>query len=629
MTDQRISRTEAGATFPAMSSEPGTSRSNLRDAAVAADAARFVGRAFELGVADDLLRADGSGRILHVRGPGGIGKSALLRAIGRRAADAGFDVVALDPRGPTEAFDDRIEQVGGRRSGPVLVVIDEVDALGSQLTDVRDRLLDTLPETARIVLGGRADLDPSWRADGIDAIVVDLAIGPLDDGDADELLVRRGVVAHQRAEIVAWAQGSPLALTVASSGPGPMVGPGAEELEAKLASWLSRGAVLDVATDLIEVAALAPAVDARLLAAALPSRGTRDGMRRLASLPVVEQVGGRVVLHAVLAAAVRARLEVTAPERGRILRRRIVEHLAGRARLGDIQSLTELSQFIRDPQLRQAVSSQPSPSLFPSRPRPGEVAAFARAEGFDVGDDWPEVAGWFDQGLEHSLCIRRVDGSISMLAGFAAVADIPARGPVTTSLRLAADDAPVDPARSFAGIVLFADGTEHEQMEAARLGAGALMHQHGVADMQGVLIHYPEPDRRPLEAIQVIADEVEQVLPRPVALSDFGPYGAVGFVEQIVLGELGVAPPRPDAAALLADDDDPHRQDQLRALLDDVFDATEADQRLRTAIELAHLGPHRSERELLSALHVSRSTWFRLLRQARERVLQADASAGR
>jgi hypothetical protein len=161
-------------------------------------------------------------------------------------------------------------------------------------------------------------------------------------------------------------------------------------------------------------------------------------------------------------------------------------------------------------------------------------------------------------------------------------------------------------------------------MEAARLGAGALMLQHRMGDMQAVLIHYPAPDRRPIEAISAIADDITGELPRLVALSDFRPFGAVGFVEQVVLAELGVAEPRASAAALLAEDDDEQRQDKLRALLDQVFSTSEVDQRLRRAIELVHLGPRRSEHERINALHVSRSTWFRLLRQARERVLQAD-----
>jgi len=109
--------------------------------------------------------------------------------------------------------------------------------------------------------------------------------------------------------------------------------------------------------------------------------------------------------------------------------------------------------------------------------------------------------------------------------------------------------------------------------------------------------------------------------PREVTVSDFRPLGAAGFVESIVLAELGAAPRSADHERLLADDDDPIRQAALRSRLDDVFDDSPGDRRLREVIELAHLGPRPSEQECLDRLHVSRRTWFRLLRTARERVV--------
>lgn len=602
-------------------------RRTLRNAAAEADAERFIGRHAELEVAAALLDPSARARVLFVHGPGGIGKSATLRAVRRLGEGAGFAVTALDPRRRAEDFDHDLDALVLDPPPRPLVLVDEADALGSRLVHVRDRLLDALPDTARVVFGGRVGPDPSWRADGLDAIVTDLPLAPLADDEAAKVLAIRGIPTDQQAAIVAWAQGSPLALSVAAAAPGSTDGqPLAVALEARLTSWLAGRAILDVPPDVLEVAALAPVVDARLLAAALPARPTREAMRQLAALPVVERFGERLALHAVLAASIRDRLDATAPERARTVSRRIVEQLGTRARLGDMGALIELSQFIRDPQMQAAIANLPSTTVFPSRPQAGELAAFASTHGFAEGPDWAELTRWADLGWAHELCVRRRDGSIVLFGVFERAGAVPDLGPVTASLRRAVDATGVDPGRSYSGIVLFGAASDQEHMEATRLGAGALMHQHGVADMQAVLIHYPAPDRRPREVIAAIASEVTEELPRPVALSDFRPLGAVGFVEQIVLGELGVAPTRTDAVALLAETDDPEREDRLRALLGQVFGDNPADQRLRTAIELAHLGPHRSERECLNALHVSRSTWFRLLRQARERVLQADAA---
>ena len=157
-------------------------------------------------------------------------------------------------------------------------------------------------------------------------------------------------------------------------------------------------------------------------------------------------------------------------------------------------------------------------------------------------------------------------------------------------------------------------------MAAARLGSGAFMLQRRVGDTQSMLIHYPTPDRRP-PTTAALARELDGPLPRPVAISDFRPLGVVGMVEAMVLGEQGFQPRQADPGALLVEDSDPARIAALRARLDTVFDASESDQRLRRAIERIHLGVRSDEADCLAALNVSRRTWFRLLRTARERVL--------
>ena len=50
----------------------------------------FVGRAAELRIIDSLLTDDPPASVLLVHGPGGIGKSVLLREIRRRGVEAGW-----------------------------------------------------------------------------------------------------------------------------------------------------------------------------------------------------------------------------------------------------------------------------------------------------------------------------------------------------------------------------------------------------------------------------------------------------------------------------------------------------------------------------------------------------------
>src|SRR5690349_17198652 len=74
------------------------SRGTFADRLAATDAKRFVGRTDELQRLEDLLSDDPDRRIVFVHGPGGIGKSTLLRELRRRAEAQGFDVVLADAR---------------------------------------------------------------------------------------------------------------------------------------------------------------------------------------------------------------------------------------------------------------------------------------------------------------------------------------------------------------------------------------------------------------------------------------------------------------------------------------------------------------------------------------------------
>jgi ABC-type transporter Mla maintaining outer membrane lipid asymmetry ATPase subunit MlaF len=58
----------------------------------------FAGRARELRIAGSLFTDEPPASVLLVHGPGGIGKSVLLREIGRRGAQAGWTPFAVDAR---------------------------------------------------------------------------------------------------------------------------------------------------------------------------------------------------------------------------------------------------------------------------------------------------------------------------------------------------------------------------------------------------------------------------------------------------------------------------------------------------------------------------------------------------
>jgi hypothetical protein len=598
----------------------------LRDAADAADAQGFVGRSAELAAVDELLDPSTPSRILYIHGPGGIGKSALLRAARRRALAAGLRATALDARALPIDLDLVRARVLDAAANADVLLIDEADALGSALPPLRDALLDALPSTSRLVLAGRAAPQPSWRQGGLDAVFRSVGLTPLARDEADALLEGRGVSdAARRGRLAAWAEGSPLALTVAAS---LLATTGSRdlgaELEQRLTQWLAGEAALDIDPDVLAVAALTRTVDSRLLTAALPGRPTRDALQRLADLAVTQRLAGGVSLHPVLAATIKERLKAESPAQYQALAARIVQHLANRARLGDIEALIEMTLFIESAQLRAVVGMDASPTHYADRPRQGEVAQFARTGGFDAQPGWAEMAAFAALPGGVDLVMRRNDGTAVFLAVLRRASDLP-DSPLGRDLAAAAHAQGVDPDLSFAGVVLFADVPSADRAEATRISIGAFMRRHRVATMESVIIHYPEPARRPDDVISMLAKPLEGPWEHEIFFSDFRPGGAVAFVEGAIYAELGVARPDASLAELLAPDDDAARQERLVAVLDAVFGDSVDDRRLRQAIELAHLGPRRSEQECLDTLHVSRATWYRLLREARERVLAHHA----
>lgn len=592
----------------------------LRDVLREADAEHFVGRDAELGIVSALIEASTPSRILFVHGPGGIGKSALLRAAARQAALAGFAVGAHDARILHGGVDDMLLRLLGADAEPCFLVVDEVDRLGPMLAPLRDALLDRLPADSRILLAGRREPEQSWRADGLPGIVIDLPLGPLADDRADEFLIQRGIDDPQRrSRIVAWARGYPLALTVAVSAPSGHPGAGLEaQLEERLLAWLAGRSMLDVDHEVLEAAAVARVLDARLLAAALPGRTTRETLPRLQSLPVMQALASGISLHPVLAEAIRDRLKTTAPQRYRGLVRRIAEHLATRARLGDIDALVELSQLIEDPEYRRAIANEPSRRFYADRPHAGELAEFGSAHGFDAKPDWAEVRAWHGLGTE--FVIRRAGGAALLWVCLVPIPRLRDVGPIAESQLATARRIGSRPERSFAALALFAESTLEERDEASRLASGAFMRHAGAPDLEAMLMSFPEPARPPASNA-IDSYVIDDAGPRVVVVSDFRPRGAVGFVEAIVLTEQGFEPREPGNADLLTGTRDPERDERLRAVLDEVFGDSADERRLRAVLEAAHLGTRRSETALLAEFHVGRSTWYRLLRAARERVL--------
>src|SRR5512136_2485479 len=137
----------------------------------AARQARFVGRAPELALFQSVLAEDELPlHVLYVFGPGGVGKSTLLRRFAYHCEQNKIPVVQIDARNvepSPEAFLNALRlalnldpqaspfEAIAARSGHVVLLIDTYEALEPLDDWLRDHLLGELPENTLMVLASR------------------------------------------------------------------------------------------------------------------------------------------------------------------------------------------------------------------------------------------------------------------------------------------------------------------------------------------------------------------------------------------------------------------------------------------------------------------------------------------
>ncbi len=642
----------------------------LSDLAARREAERFVGRDEVLALVDGALDGRSDVRIVYLHGPGGVGKSAIVRAVGRRADEAGRPVVRVDGRlvGPTLEHL-RAVVAPASASGSVLLV-DEVDAVASLRRELRDLVLATVPATGTVVVAGRAAPDRAWFDGELQSLVAVVAVRPLDRDDARELLRRHQVADPEEVDrVVRWAAGYPLALTLASSlaatdGPveaSPAPPSAGGDLDGLLLERLGGHELRGVDPDVLDVAAIAPAVDGPLLATVLPGRATRSGVTALRELSIAEPFGARTTLHPLARAALRTRLAKSDPDRCRTLTVRIARHLHRRALGGDPSAALELATLVEDPELRLGVD--PSTTHYADVPRPGDIEAMAACTGAGSTAWFARLARWCEEQPGVAIAVRRTDGTLSGMSVIGMASAMPdwaeddiETGPVLRWLRQQgiAEEA----ALTHDTVILEDPDDLVARAEVVRVGnagamaMGAVRNPRYVFATAAVDSNYRgiAPLRyAPVEPLSRRDDERELI----TLSTDFGPDGIIGQMLRLVLSEQGEGPAAdqpesevPGHAVVVAlrafhDDDvlaasplapatgsvteraEAARQ-QARDAVDRAFGPSPGDQLLRAAIERTYLDPAGGHGVAQRELHMSRSSFYRHLQKARDRV--ADAS---
>ncbi|MGW6505577.1 ATP-binding protein [Nonomuraea angiospora] len=296
----------------------------------------FVGRQEELAVFKAALYGGGCS-VVYVHGPGGIGKSALLRRFAREAAVAGRPVSMVDGRAvePSEA---------GIEAGLVLgeadavLLIDHFERIQDLEGWLRERFLPRLPLGALVVIAGRNPPDMRWQADpGWAAALEVLPLRELRAADAQALLDACGVPADSRGPLLAFAGGHPLALllgaavAVKDGGAGSRWTPD-QDVVATLLDQLVGQVPSAAHRQALEICAHAYTTTEDLLRAALPQDDAGALFGWLRRLPFVESSSRGLFPHDVVREVLEADLRWRDPEGYAVMHDRIHAQLAQRVR---------------------------------------------------------------------------------------------------------------------------------------------------------------------------------------------------------------------------------------------------------------------------------------------------------
>lgn len=208
--------------------EEATGVTTAEEALGALAAHLFVGRTRELAIFDAWLHANTDlPSILNVSGPGGVGKTELLRAFQRHAELRGQRTILVDGRTLRPTPDDLLHALGGGSLDAVvadlnsrrpLLLIDTAEDLGDLTGYLHQELLPRLDVRVRTVIAGRYPLSQVWlRAGHWRSLMQPLILEGLSADEARAFLSRRGLTDAALVEGIRRAAGGyPLALSLAS-----------------------------------------------------------------------------------------------------------------------------------------------------------------------------------------------------------------------------------------------------------------------------------------------------------------------------------------------------------------------------------------------------------------------------
>lgn len=205
--------------------------SRLASRLSAARRAVFVGRTDEQNLFTETLRApELPFFVLYICGPGGVGKTTLMRVLADLADQEHIPTAQIDgrnidasPEGFLEslrtamrlAADASPADVMAAHSGNFALFIDTYELLAPLDTWLRETFLPGLPENVLVTLASRTPPAKTWLSDsGWRSLLRVMSLRNLSPHESLNLLEKRGVPHEQRSAVLDFTHGHPLALAL-------------------------------------------------------------------------------------------------------------------------------------------------------------------------------------------------------------------------------------------------------------------------------------------------------------------------------------------------------------------------------------------------------------------------------
>ncbi|MEU6049017.1 ATP-binding protein [Streptomyces xanthochromogenes] len=293
----------------------------------------FIGREEELACFGRALTGDPDAPFaFYVYGPGGIGKSTLVRCLADQARAAGRTLLEVDGR-----FVSRDPADFERAAGPLLDVpgtvlfVDSFEHCQWLESWLWHRFLPRAAEDTLVALAGRQAPQPQWTADPAWAgLLYVREIGPFSDAQARSLLEAAQIRPELRERMLHFAGGNPLALSLAAAvGSSGGTDEEAWAPSADILRTLLAGLIGDVPTAAhrraLEVVAQAHSTSEELLGAILPDEDTHLLFGWLRELPFMEATPRGLYPHDAARETLAGDLRWRAPNAFTDVRRRLAE----------------------------------------------------------------------------------------------------------------------------------------------------------------------------------------------------------------------------------------------------------------------------------------------------------------